>query len=66
MKNIEILKKIFWDYIKNTWKTKFVFTIFLWLIVSCISVLEPFIFVELIKKIEFFLTSWSFNKGDFF
>lgn len=65
MKNKEVLKRIFRDYIKNTWKIRFIFTIFLWFVVAFITVIEPLIFVQLIKKVELFLTTWEFNLRSF-
>jgi len=66
MQNKTIIKKIFKDYIKNTWKYKFIFTIFLWFFVAFITVIEPVVFIQLIKKVEIFLTTWDFNKKEFF
>lgn len=66
MSNFQILKKIFWDFIENTWKMKFIFMILLWIWISFLSYLEPIFFTQIIKVIEDYLKNWFFKSNDFF
>lgn len=50
----ETLLKIFQSYIKSVWKTKFIFILIFWVIVSLILTLEPLIFTQIIKKLELY------------
>lgn len=65
MKNSEILKKIFNNYLKNTGKTKFFIVLLFWLLSSVLMYLEPIFFTQVIKTIESFLQTWNFELNKF-
>lgn len=55
------IKKILWSYIKTVWKKKLFLIIFFGIFSSFISVIEPLIFIQIIKKIEEFQKTWFFD-----
>ncbi len=55
------IKKILWSYIKTVWKKKLFLIIFFGIFSSFISVIEPIIFIQIIKKIEEFQKTWFFD-----
>ena len=59
------LRKIFSSYIKTVWIKKFIFILFSWVFVAFITILEPLIFTQIIKKIEEFYITWVFDFPDF-
>lgn len=56
------IKNIYISYLKTVWKSKFIFILFFWMFVSFIVILEPIIFTQIIKKIEYFYQTWIFDK----
>lgn len=50
----DTLKKMFESYIESVWKTRFVFILIFWVMVSIILALEPLIFTEIIKRLELY------------
>lgn len=65
MKNLEILKRIFSNYLESTGKIKFVLVLFFWLLSSILMYLEPIFFTQIIKTIESFLKTWIFEINEF-
>ncbi len=57
----QTIKKIFESFIKTVWMRKFIFILFFWVFVSFITVLEPLIFIQIIKKVEIFYSAWTFD-----
>ena len=61
MTNYEIIKKIISSYKDSIWKTKFYITLFFWVFVSIIWLIEPFFFVKVINYIEVYIDWWDIN-----
>ena len=61
MSNYEIIKKIIWNFIKITWRTKFYTTLFFWVFVSIIWLIEPFFFIQIISYIEKYMAWETLN-----
>jgi ATP-binding cassette, subfamily B, bacterial len=57
----QTIKKIFRSYIKTVWKNKFVFILLFWVFSAFIKIIEPVIFIQIIKKIEDFYKTWFFD-----
>lgn len=65
MNNKETIKKIFWEFIKTTWKVKFFLVVFFGFFVAVLMFLEPLFFTQIIKTLELFLKTWEFNLNEF-
>jgi len=65
MKNKKVIKIIFQEFLKTTWKTKFSFVVFFGVIVAILLYLEPIFFTQIIKIIEWFIKSWDFDLQHF-
>ncbi len=61
MTNYEIIKKTISSYKNSIWKTKFYTTLFFWVFVSIIWLIEPFFFVKVINYIEVYIDWWDIN-----
>ncbi|MDD2871811.1 MAG: ABC transporter ATP-binding protein [Candidatus Gracilibacteria bacterium] len=56
------IKNIYISYLKTVGKSKFIFILFFGMFVSFIVILEPIIFTQIIKKIEYFYQTGIFDK----
>lgn len=61
MNNKQTFKKIFSEFLKTTWKTKFFFVVIFGLIVAFLAFLEPLFFTQIIRIIEEYIKTWIFN-----
>ncbi|QFR39274.1 ABC transporter ATP-binding protein [Candidatus Gracilibacteria bacterium 28_42_T64] len=57
----QTIKKIFESFIKTVGMRKFIFILFFGVFVSFITVLEPLIFIQIIKKVEIFYSAGTFD-----
>lgn len=63
---MDIIKKLYKEFIKTYSKKWFYFTIFTSGILAFLTILEPLFFSEIIKQIEIFLKDGTFDKDLFF
>lgn len=63
---MDIIKKLYKEFIKTYSKKWFYFTIFTSGILAFLAILEPLFFSEIIKQIEIFLKDGTFDKDLFF
>lgn len=61
---LNIFKKVFSTYVETVWKTNVIFVFFFGIFVSFMTVIEPLFFSEIIKKIEEFYKTWTYNYID--
>ncbi len=61
MNNIELIKKILSLFKDSIWIKKYYLVFLFWFFSSIISVLEPFLFIQIIDYIEKFYKTWIFD-----
>ena len=63
---MDTIKKLYLDFILSFSKTRFYLILFLGLILSIITIIEPLFLSEIIKQVEEFLKTWNFSPNAFF
>ena len=63
---MDTIKKLYLDFILSFSKTRFYLILFLGLILSIITIIEPLFLSEIIKQVEEFLKTWNFSQNAFF
>lgn len=63
---MDTIKKLYLDFILSFSKTRFYLILFLGLILSIITIIEPLFLSEIIKQVEEFLKTWNFRQNAFF
>lgn len=61
MNSKETITKIFKEFIRTTWKTKFFFVVIFGFLVAILSFLEPLFFTQIIKVLEVYIKDWTFD-----
>ncbi|RKW23820.1 ABC transporter ATP-binding protein [Candidatus Gracilibacteria bacterium] len=63
---MDTIKKLYLDFILSFSKTRFYLILFLGLILSIITIIEPLFLSEIIKQVEEFLKTGNFSQNAFF